>query len=188
MQDYQSKYIDLYNKIVKKANSEKESIIDDIVFEIELIKQVEVNIDYILKLVMEYLLKNKQDEELALKIYKSIDSSIMLRNKKELIEEFINITNINKEEDGYREWEHYIDKAKEKEITNIIKAENLKEKDTLSYINNAFRDGEIKTFGVDFDKLLPPISRFSREENRQEKKNSIADKLIRFFEKFYNIS
>ena len=64
----------------------------------------------------------------------------------------------------------------------------LKEKDTLSYINNAFRDGEIKTFGVDFDKLLPPISRFSREENRQEKKNSIADKLIRFFEKFYNIS
>ncbi len=72
--------------------------------------------------------------------------------------------------------------------THIIKAENLKEKDTLSYINNAFRDGEIKTFGVDFDKLLPPISRFSREENRQEKKNSIADKLIRFFEKFYNIS
>ena len=188
LQDYQSKYIDLYNKIVKKANSEKESIIDDIVFEIELIKQVEVNIDYILKLVMEYLLKNKQDEELALKIYKSIDSSIMLRNKKELIEEFINITNINKEEDGYREWEHYIDKTKEKEITDIIKAENLKEKDTLSYINNAFRDGEIKTFGVDFDKLLPPISRFSREENRQEKKNSIADKLIRFFEKFYNIS
>ncbi len=112
----------------------------------------------------------------------------MLRNKKELIEEFINITNINKEEDGYREWEHYIDKTKEKEITDIIKAENLKEKDTLSYINNAFRDGEIKTFGVDFDKLLPPISRFSREENRQEKKNSIADKLIRFFEKFYNIS
>ncbi len=188
MQDYQSKYIDLYNKIVKKVNSEKESIIDDIVFEIELIKQVEVNIDYILKLVMEYLLKNKQDEELALKIYKSIDSSIMLRNKKELIEEFINITNINKEEDGYREWEHYIDKTKEKEITDIIKAENLKEKDTLSYINNAFRDGEIKTFGFDFDKLLPPISRFSREENRQEKKNSIADKLIRFFEKFYNIS
>ena len=121
-------------------------------------------------------------------IINSNKEDVKVYKKQIKIEEFINITNINKEEDGYREWEHYIDKTKEKEITDIIKAENLKEKDTLSYINNAFRDGEIKTFGVDFDKLLPPISRFSREENRQEKKNSIADKLIRFFEKFYNIS
>lgn len=188
LQDYQSIYIDLYSKFVKKEESEKESILDDIVFEIELIKQVEVNIDYILKLVMQYLLNNKKDEELSVKIYKTIDSTIQLRNKKELIEQFINSTHIESEEDGYIRWQNYIENEKEKEITNIINEEKLKEEETKTFINNAFRDGEIKTSGVDFDKLLPPISRFSKTENRQEKKNKIAEKLTSFFEKFFNIS
>lgn len=188
LQDYQSIYIDLYSKFVKKEESEKESILDDIVFEIELIKQVEVNIDYILKLVMQYLLNNKKDEELSVKIYKTIDSTIQLRNKKELIEQFINSTHIESEEDGYMRWQNYIENEKEKEITNIINEEKLKEEETKTFINNAFRDGEIKTSGVDFDKLLPPISRFSKTENRQEKKNKIAEKLTSFFEKFFNIS
>ena len=188
LQDYQSIYIDLYSKFVKKEESEKESILDDIVFEIELIKQVEVNIDYILKLVMQYLLNNKKDEELSVKIYKTIDSTIQLRNKKELIEQFINSTHIESEEDGYIRWQNYVENEKEKEITNIINEEKLKEEETKTFINNAFRDGEIKTSGVDFDKLLPPISRFSKTENRQEKKNKIAEKLTTFFEKFFNIS
>lgn len=188
LQDYQSIYIDLYSKFVKKEESEKESILDDIVFEIELIKQVEVNIDYILKLVMQYLLNNKKDEELALKIYKTIDSTIQLRNKKELIEQFINCTHIKSEEDGYIHWQGYIEKEKEKEITNIISEEKLKEEETKNFINNAFRYGEIKTSGVDFDKLLPPMSRFSKSENRHEKKIKIAEKLTAFFEKFFNIS
>lgn len=188
LQDYQSIYIDLYSTFVKKEESEKESILDDIVFEIELIKQVEVNIDYILKLVMQYLLNNKKDEELSVKIYKTIDSTIQLRNKKELIEQFINSTHIESEEDGYIRWQNYIENEKEKEITNIINEEKLKEEETKTFINNAFRDGEIKTSGVDFDKLLPPISRFSKTENRQEKKNKIAEKLTSFFEKFFNIS
>ena len=188
LQDYQSIYIDLYSTFVKKEESEKESILDDIVFEIELIKQVEVNIDYILKLVMQYLLNNKKDEELSVKIYKTIDSTIQLRNKKELIEQFINSTHIESEEDGYIRWQNYIENEKEKEITNIINEEKLKEEETKTFINNAFRDGEIKTSGVDFDKLLPPISRFSKTENRHEKKNKIAGKLTTFFEKFFNIS
>lgn len=188
LQDYQSIYIDLYSTFVKKEESEKESILDDIVFEIELIKQVEVNIDYILKLVMQYLLNNKKDEELSVKIYKTIDSTIQLRNKKELIEQFINSTHIESEEDGYIRWQNYVENEKEKEITNIINEEKLKEEETKTFINNAFRDGEIKTSGVDFDKLLPPISRFSKTENRQEKKNKIAEKLTTFFEKFFNIS
>ncbi len=188
LQDYQSIYIDLYNKALSKEKNEKESIVDDVIFEIELIKQVEVNIDYILKLVMLYLSNNKKDEELSVKIFKSIDSTIQLRNKKELIEEFINITNISKEEDGYIAWKEYIDKTKEKEIIDIIKEENLKENETLNFINNAFRDGEIRTAGVDFDKLLPPISRFNQGNNRQEKKIKISEKLTAFFEKFFNIS
>ena len=188
LQDYQSIYIDLYSTFVKKEESEKESILDDIVFEIELIKQVEVNIDYILKLVIQYLLNNKKDEELSVKIYKTIDSTIQLRNKKELIEQFINSTHIESEEDGYIRWQNYVENEKEKEITNIINEEKLKEEETKTFINNAFRDGEIKTSGVDFDKLLPPISRFSKTENRQEKKNKIAEKLTTFFEKFFNIS
>ena len=88
-QDYQSIYIDLYEEIKKTKNTDKESINDDIIFEIELIKQVEINIDYILMKVAEYYKSNKKDKEILIDIKKAIDSSIELRSKKELIEGFI---------------------------------------------------------------------------------------------------
>ena len=65
-QDYQSIYIDLYEEIKKTRNTDKESINDDIIFEIELIKQVEINIDYILMKVAEYYKSNKKDKEILI--------------------------------------------------------------------------------------------------------------------------
>ena len=87
-QDYQSIYLDMYQEIRTK-NKEKEIINDDIIFEIELIKQVEINIDYILMKVTEYYKSNKEDKEILIDIKKAINSSLELRSKKELIKNMV---------------------------------------------------------------------------------------------------
>ena len=87
-QDYQSIYLDMYQEIRTK-NKEKEIINDDIIFEIELIKQVEINIDYILMKVTEYYKSNKEDKEILIDIKKAINSSLELGSKKELIKNMV---------------------------------------------------------------------------------------------------
>ncbi|MDR2202294.1 MAG: type I restriction endonuclease subunit R [Clostridiales bacterium] len=89
MQDYQSIYLDLYQEFVKANETDKENINDDIIFEIELIKQIEVNIDYILMLVAKYHASNCTDKELLRDIDKAIGSSPELRSKREFIESFV---------------------------------------------------------------------------------------------------
>jgi len=87
-QDYQSIYLDMYQEIRTK-NKEKEIINDDIIFEIELIKQVEINIDYILMKVTEYYKSNKEDKEILIDIKKAINSSLELRSTSELIKNMV---------------------------------------------------------------------------------------------------
>lgn len=92
-QDYQSVYLDLYQEYRPKNDGDKENINDDIEFEMELIRQVEINIDYILMLVAQYHQSNCEDKEVLGAIDRAIDSSIQLRSKKELIHGFINTIN-----------------------------------------------------------------------------------------------
>ena len=92
-QDYRSVYLDLYAEFRKDATAEKESINDDIVFEIELIKQVEINVDYILMLVQKWreIRGDGSDKEIdaVMKIQRAVDSSLTLRNKRDLIMDFV---------------------------------------------------------------------------------------------------
>lgn len=185
LQDYQSKYIDLYQSYAKKDEVEKERINEDLVFEIELIKQVEVNIDYILMLVMKYHESNCKDKTILTSINKAINASIQLRSKKELIEGFIEQMTIktNLSED----WLAFIRNQREEDIDAIIKEEKLKEEGTKKFIENAFRDGEIKTIGTDIDSILPPVSRFSKDGNRAQKKETVIGKLKKFFDKYLGV-
>ena len=185
LQDYQSVYIDLYQDYSKKSDVEKERINDDIVFEIELIKQIDVNIDYILMLVAKYHESNCQDKSILDDIEKSIDASVQLRSKKDLIEKFVKEMTV--ETDVDKDWRDFIKKQKEQDLETIIKEENLKEDEAQRFINNSFRDGEIKTIGTDIDKILPPISRFSKNSNRAEIKRTVINKLKVFFEKYFGL-
>ncbi len=186
LQDYQSKYIDLYNELRPKVNADKENINDDIVFEMELIKQVEINIDYILLLVLKYHKSNCKDKEILIDINKAIGASPELRSKKELIESFIATINTNTKVD--EDWKEHVAKQKESDLNNIIAEENLKPEETKKFIDNSFRDGMLKTTGTDIDKILPPVRRFgSSKNNRQEKKQTIIEKLTSFFEKYFGI-
>ena len=184
-QDYQSIYIDLYEEIKKTKNTDKESINDDIIFEIELIKQVEINIDYILMKVAEYYKSNKKDKEILIDIKKAIDSSIELRSKKELIEGFID--RVNSSKNVTDDFKKFVKEEKEKDLEKVIEEEKLKPEETKKFIDNSLRDGTLKTTGTDIDKLLPPVSRFGGG-NRIEKKLGVIEKLKGFFDKYLGLT
>ncbi|WP_338973632.1 type I restriction endonuclease subunit R [Fusobacterium vincentii] len=183
-QDYQSIYIDLYQER-KPKDTDKESINDDIIFEIELIKQVEINIDYILMKVAEYYKSNKKDKEILVDIKKAINSSIELRSKKELIEGFID--RVNSSKNVTDDFKKFVREEKEKDLEKVIEEEKLKPEETKKFIDNSLRDGTLKTTGTDIDKLLPPVSRFGGG-NRAEKKLGVIEKLKVFFDKYLGLT
>ncbi len=178
-QDYQSVYLDLYQAYRPKTDGDKENINDDITFEIELIRQVEINIDYILMLVMKYHESNCKDKSILGTIDRAIDSSIQLRSKKDLIHGFI--STVNAATDVDRDWQSYVQQQKQQELEQIIAEEKLKPTEAQRFIANAFRDGALKTTGTDIDQILPPVSRFGGG-NRTEKKKTIIQRLAQFFE------
>ena len=185
LQDYLGRYQDLRDEWRNKKHDEtKEDITDDVVFEVELIRQVEINIDYILMLVKKYHDTHCDDKEVLITIRKAIDASPELRSKKQLIETFI--AGVNDVDDVMAEWNTYVSEQREKELAKIIQEEKLKEPETRKYLANAFRDGEIKTVGTDIDKLMPPVSRFGGG-GRAQKKQGVIDKLKSFFDKFFGI-
>lgn len=181
-QDYMSVYLDLYQTYRKKTDADKEDINDDIIFELELVKQIEVNIDYILMLVAKYHDSNCTEKSILADIQKAVDSSIELRSKKELIEGFISRVNVSTEVD--RDWEAFVHAQRETDLEILIMEEKLKPEETRRFVSNAFRDGALKTTGTDIDKILPPASRFNKGGNRTEKKQAVIGKLTAFFEKF----
>jgi len=184
LQDYLGRYQDLYDDWKnKKSDEKKEDINDDIVFEIELLKHIEINIDYILLLVQKYHDSHCQDREVLVTIQKAIQASPQLRSKKELIDTFI--AGINDIDDIMSEWHKFIAEAKEQQLMQIITEENLKEKETRKFLESCLLNGEVKTSGTDIDSLLPPMSWF--DAKRAEKKQRVIGKFRVFFERFYGI-
>ena len=183
-QGYQGLYLKIHEKLKNQAKGDPESIIEEIEFEIELIKSVEVNIDYILMLVQKMHENNSQDK--TIEIHKAIDSSPGLRNKKDLILDFISSLTIDATVDD--EWQTYIMKKKQDELEKIIKEENLKESETLAFMEQSFRIGEVKSSGTAVTKVMKPVSMFdSKGESRVEKKKRIIDRFIDFFNKFFGL-
>jgi type I restriction enzyme R subunit len=186
VQDYHSMYIDLYNEFRKGAEVDQENINDDLVFEMELIKQVEINIDYVLGLIKRYHEDHNKNREILVDINKAIDSSIELRNKKDLINQFITSLDIHSVVDD--DWQKFVEKKKIEELEQIITNENLDHDATYAFVKNAFRDGSVATTGTAITKVLPPVSRFSPTGERTQKRESVLSKLTSFFERFFDIS
>jgi type I restriction enzyme R subunit len=189
-QDYRSVYLDLYAEFRKETESERESINDDVVFEIELIKQVEINVDYILMLVQTWreLRGDGSDKEVdaAMKIRRAIDSSLTLRSKKDLIIAFVDSVSAKGEIDD--EWREFIEVNRSRELDKIINDESLKPGETRAFIENAFRDGAIPTTGTAISRILPPVTRFAADGGHSEAKRRVLTKLGEFFERFFGLS
>jgi type I restriction enzyme R subunit len=150
----------------------------------ELVKQVEVNIDYILMLVAKYHDSNCQDKEILVSIDKAIKSSLELRSKKELIEKFIERVNADTNVDT--DWKDFVDKQKNIDLNLIITEQRLKAAETKKFMKNAFRDGVLRTTGNDIDEILPAVSRFGGG-NRKQVKATVIEKLKEYFDKYYGL-
>lgn len=185
-QDYHSIYIELYNDFRNKAKQEKTDVTEDVVFEMELIKSIEVNIDYILGLVKKYHDTNMENKEILVTIQKSIMASPDLRNKKDLIMAFIE--SLNQNSNIYDDFELFMNSKKKEELDKIIIEENLDKEKTYKFIQKSFEHGAVDTNGTDVSDLLPPMNMFTPNNERQEKKNKVISKLIEFFDKFFSIS
>lgn len=191
LQDYLSRYQDFYEELKEESKIDKKDIIDDLVFEIELVKQIDTNIDYILDLIM----KSKtpyQDKELLTSISKIVDSSFELRSKKELIINFLDSlynqkTSFEDITQLTNEFKKYIQEEYFKELNNIIKEFNLNKDETFKFMNNSFGQGELKIFGTAINNILPPLSRFSKDQNRTKIKNDVINNLEEIFDRYFNI-
>ncbi len=183
LQDYQSMYLDLYQKH-RPGKVEKEDITSDVVFEMELVRQVEINIDYILMLVEKYRASHGKDKTILASIGTAINSSIELRSKKELIEGFI--ADINVSASVSEDWRRYVDERREADIKALIAREKLQPEETRKFLDNAFRSGELKTIGEDIQKIMPPSNPFDIKSS--EKKKGIIERLKEFFEKYVGLS
>lgn len=187
-QDYTSIYLRLRDEYTRDRDGDREVINDDVVFEIELVKQVEINVDYILMLV-EKLRAEKgdgDDKEVRAEITRAVDASPTLRSKRDLVEDFVASVSLQGAVD--EQWQSYISAKREAELQELIEAHKLKLEETQSFVDEAFRDGQLRTAGTEITRILPPVSRFNRESNHGDKKKRVIEALSRFFERFRGLA
>jgi type I restriction enzyme R subunit len=182
LQDYQGVYLDLRDHF--RPSGEREEINDDIVFELELVQQLEVNIDYILMLVEKYKADGARDKTLLEGIYRAVNASVHLRSKRELIKSFIDHVNASAQVE--EAWRTFVTESAERDLAALIAEERLKESETREFIRRALRDGFVKTTGTALDALLPPMKRFGGGD-RPERKQTIVAKLLKYFEKYVGV-
>ena len=177
-QGYMSIYNDLRDEFKKKRkDKEKVDIIDDIVFEPELVKQFEVNIDYILLLLEKY--KETNDYTIIPTIKKLIASSFELRSKKMLIEAFIE--NIDSTDNVSEAWSDFVQKKAIEELNEIIVSKKLKKDETFELIEFSLKNEKLNIDGSKLDKIMPPISIFG---GKVKKKEEISIILQEYFDKY----
>ena len=182
-------YLGWYNRYYEEfrpntPKGDKENITDDIVFEMDLVKQVQINIRYILSLVQQYHDSNCKDDKVITKIRKQMDASPDMRDKRDLIEKFIKQMTPESGPDVGEEWDQYIEQEKKEQLDAIISEEHLKPAETEAFMQRAFADGFVTETGTGIAKILPPSNPFLPESG--EKKQTVIDKLKSYLNKFLN--
>ncbi|WP_104753714.1 type I restriction endonuclease subunit R [Helicobacter salomonis] len=189
LQDYQGHYLDLYEKFRgPRESSDKthKEFDDNCVFEMELIKQVEINIDYILNLIAE----GKSEED----ILRAIKSSPKMRSKQEVILSFWEFFKQHPSPDIQASFRDYMDSQRQQEFARIVQHYQLQEKSAHDFMSKAFKHHNISFKGTQFPTLLPKekASFFSINSEgqpmRQHLKNQVQSVLQAFFDKYHDIS
>lgn len=191
MQDMKSVYVDIRENIINLKsyeNSEGEQIdFSDIEFQIDLLKTDEINLDYILALILEKSKENDDVESLKVEVRRVIRSSLGTRAKEELIMAFINSTRLSElknTDDILESFYSFAKKEKENNIISLVEEENLKE-DSKRFIEKAISKGYVEYAGDELDRIIPPTSR--RLGAREKKKELVLDKIRKIVEVFVGI-
>ena len=191
MQDMKSVYVDIRENIINlknNENSEGEQIdFSDIEFQIDLLKTDEINLDYILALILEKSKENDDVESLKVEVRRVIRSSLGTRAKEELIMSFINSTRLSElknTDDILESFYSFAKKEKENNIISLVEEENLKE-DAKRFIEKAISKGYVEYAGDELDRIIPPTSR--RLGAREKKKELVLEKIRKIVEVFVGI-
>lgn len=183
--DYKGQYLRLYDKYRGEHKNDAVNVNDDIVFEMELVKSVEINIDYILFLVSKKDGDSAHDREIVIKVMRAVEATPDLRDKKDLIINFVE--SVSPGSDVNDLWTRYVREKLHAEVRQIIQSENLKEEKTVEFLKQSFRDGEIRESGTAIAEILPPMSIFGANNAREEKKKRVTAILKSLFNRFYDI-
>ena len=189
MQDMKSVYVDIREQSINQKNNGDGIQIDfsDIEFEIDLLKTDEINLDYILQLILEKS-KDKEDKEtIKIDVRRALKSSLENRYKEDLVIKYIDTTNLNDLKNNDEIVDSFYKFArgeKKKEINSLAEAENLKD-GAHRFIENAIQKGQVENVGKELDDLLPPVSRIGG--GRQAKKQSVLEKIRKIVEIFIGI-
>jgi type I restriction enzyme R subunit len=189
-QDYRSKYLETKDALLAGKTGDKESIIQDLVFELELIKQVEINVDYILDLIRKLKdsgVDQAANKEITASISRAVDSSMSLRSKRDLIEQFISRVNIQDGVDIDIAWVQFIDEQRNQELEQIIEDEKLEGAATRVFMDQAFRSGQIQTAGTGLSRVMPAVSIFSPSGEHEIQRTRVIEKLQNYFERFFSL-
>lgn len=192
VQDYKSTYNDIRDWLRKEKEStaaEKSKIDwDDVVFEIDLLKSQEINLDYILELIFEKNNKSKDKNALIEEIRGVIRASVGNRAKESLIVDFINDTDLDTITDKTSIIESFFEYAQckqAKEVSELIASENLNEEETKRYITVSLKREFVSDNGTDFNSILPKMSPLN--PMYLTKKHKVFQLIAAFVEKFKGV-
>lgn len=183
LEDYRSVYLDLYHEARERSKVEKEPIADELVFEMELVKQVDINVDYILMLVEHHRGErgDGDDREIPVEITRALAASPALRGKRDLIEEFYRRVSLNG--DVPTEFESFIAAKRDSELDAIIEAERLGE-GARDFAYDSLREGYVPDEGTGLSSILPPARRFGGGGSREAIRTRVLDALRTWVERF----
>ena len=192
IQNYRSTYNDIRDWLRRQKDGEEKakSTIDwdDVVFEVDLLKSQEINLDYILELIFEHNKKTKNKSELIDEIRAIIRSSLGNRAKESLIVDFINQTDLDNIADKagiIESFFQFAQKEQQQEANELISTEGLNIEDAKRYINVSLQRGYASEQGTDLNEALPKMSPLNPQY--LTKKQSVFQKISAFVEKFKGI-
>ena len=192
VQDYRSTYNDIRDWLrrEKSGKESEESTIDwdDVVFEVDLLKSQEINLDYILELIFEHNKKTKDKATLIEEIRRVIRASVGNRAKESLVVDFINETDLDTLQDKANVIDSffgYAQNKQKKEATELIMEENLNEEAAKRYITASLKREYASENGTELNTLLPKMSPLNPQY--LTKKQSVFQKLVSFVEKFKGV-
>lgn len=192
IQDYKSTYNDIRDWLRREKEGKKpeKSRIDwdDVIFEIDLLKSQEINLDYILELIFENNKKKMDKSSLIDEIRRVIRSSVGNRAKESLIVDFINDVNLDAISDRteiIKAFFEYAQIKQKKEASDLIASENLNEREAKHYIEVSLRREYASENGTDFNNILPKMSPLN--PLYLTKKHKVFEKIAAFVEKFKGV-
>ena len=192
IQDYKSTYNDIRDWLRREKEGKKpeKSRIDwdDVIFEIDLLKSQEINLDYILELIFENNKKKMDKSSLIEEIRRVIRSSVGNRAKESLIVDFINDANLDAISDRteiIKAFFEYAQTKQKKEASDLIESENLNEREAKHYIEVSLRREYASENGTDFNNILPKMSPLN--PLYLTKKHKVFEKIAAFVEKFKGV-